>query len=93
MRPARDRNPKRSQSIAARIFTEVMEHGSDDDRHAARLLSQVGIQVILDDNRFGLQPKGTILNGCLARTFQITNLRDCIWNAIEDALNAKETNG
>ena len=78
-----------TQSIAARIFSDVMGHGDDADQHAAGLLIQVGIQVILEDHRFGFQEGGTILNGRVPRTFQIVKLHDCIWNAMEGTLRAK----
>ena len=66
-----------------------MEHGDESDQHAVGILTQAGIQIILEDNRFGLQQRGTILNGRVPRTFQIVNLHDCIWNAMDGTLNAK----
>ena len=64
------RIPERSQQLAARIYNEIMERGSDDNRYAVRLLLQVGIQSILDDNRCGFRPQGTILGGRLDLTVQ-----------------------
>ena len=66
-----------------------MEHGDDDDRYAVKLLSQSGIQSILDNNRFGRQPKGTILDGHLDPTLQTANLNDCMWNDMGGTLRAK----
>ena len=79
---------ERSQQIAARIYNEIMERGNDDNRYAVRLLLQVGIQSILDDNRFGFRPQGTILGGRLDLTVQTRNLHDRIWNVMEAALRA-----
>ena len=79
---------ERSQQIAVRIYNEIMERGSDDNRYAVRLLLQVGIQSILDDNRFGFRPQGTILEGRLDPTVQTRNLHDRIWNVMEAALRA-----
>ena len=93
MRPHETEIPERTQSIAARIFSDVMEHGEDADEQAAGLLIQCGIQVILECNRFGLQERSTILNGRVPRTFQIVNFHECIWNAMEGTLRANERFG
>ena len=81
--------PKKTQSIAARIFSDIMNDGDEYDRQAFGILTQVGIQCRLERNRFGLRPRDTILNGRVPRSFQITNLHDGIWNALEATVGAR----
>ena len=61
---------ERSQQIAVRIFGDVMQRGNGEDQRAVRLLGLLDMSSILEDNRCGLQPRGTILDGHLDPTVQ-----------------------
>ena len=65
---------EKTKCIAARIFSDSMNDGDEYDQEAVGILIQAGIKLILEDNRFGLRPRDTILNGRVPRLFQITHL-------------------
>ena len=75
--------------MAARIFSDVME-GDESSRLVFGILTQAGIQVILEDNQYGIGPRDVILNNCVTLSLQITHLHDCIWNALDATMRARE---
>ena len=70
-----------------------MNDGDESDRHTAGIFIRAGIQVILEDNQFGLRPRDTILNGRVPRLLQTTHLHDGVWNALEATMKAREKIG